>query len=72
MRTFLYSILGFLAATVLLWGALFIWAQLSLEATDSYWDRIPYAADVFFTCWIVAGITAALMAARRSRRRNEK
>lgn len=71
MRTFLYSALGFLAATVLLWGGLLVWAKLSLDAQDSYWDRAPYAADLFFACWIILGIAAAVLAARLSRRRNK-
>lgn len=68
MKTFLYSALGFLAATGLLWGGLFMWAGLSLDAQDSYWDRVPYAADIFFACWIFFGIGAALIAARFSHR----
>ena len=72
MKTFLYSALGFLAATVLLWGGLFLWGGLSLGAQDSYWDRTPYAADLFFACWIVVGIAAAVIAARLSRRRDNK
>lgn len=71
MRTFLYSALGFLAATVLLWGGLFIWAGLSLDTQDSYWDRAPYAADVFFACWILISFAAAVFAARLSRRRDK-
>ena len=71
MKTFLYSVLGFLGATILRWGGLFIWAKLSLDAQDSYWDRTPYAADIFFACWIFLGIAAAVLATRLRKRRDK-
>jgi hypothetical protein len=64
MKTVLYSILGFLGATVVVWGGLFAWGAIALPANDSYWDRSPYSADAFFACWIILAVCAAIAAAK--------
>lgn len=69
MKTFIYAVLGFLIATVVQWGGLAAWAAICLGDADSYWDRTPYAADLFVTGWIVFGLSAALSAAWWSRSR---
>jgi hypothetical protein len=71
MKTVLYSILGFLGATVVMWGGLFAWGAIALPANDSYWDRTPYSADVFFACWLVLSVCAAIAAGRLGRRRHK-
>ena len=47
MKTFLVSILGFLVASAVSWGALGVWSVVYLDEGDIYWDRTPYAADLF-------------------------
>ncbi len=66
MKTFLCSLLGFVLASVIAWGALLLWGGLVLQLPpgDSYWDRTPYAADIFLACWPCLAIGAAMLAAR--------
>lgn len=68
MKTFLYAVAGFAIASTLIWSALLAWAAVFVRAGDSYWDRTPYAADIFFACWLLFCIGAAMMAARIARR----
>lgn len=68
MKTFLYSLLGFVLASAIAWGGLLLWAAIYLDKSDSYWDRTPYAADVFFACWLMFAIATAIAAAWLSRR----
>jgi hypothetical protein len=74
MRTFLYSILAFVIASIIAWGGLFIWSAmlLKLKQGDSYWDRTPYAADIFFACWLCFAFGAAIVAALLSRRHDQR
>lgn len=69
MKTLVYAALGFILATVIVWGGLFAWALLFLDPHDSYWDRNASSAETFFICWFAAGIVAAGLAARLSHMR---
>lgn len=68
MKTTLYAITGFILASVLAWGGLLAWAAISVAGDDSYWDRTPYAADLFFAVWLLSAIGAAVAGIRLSRR----
>lgn len=68
MKTFLYSLLGFVVASAIAWGGLVVWGILFLPQGDSYWDRTPYAAEIFFAGWIAFAIGVAIWAGRLSRR----
>ncbi len=68
MKTFLCAVLGFLLASVIAWGGLLLWGVIFLDKGDSYWDRQPYAADVFFACWLVFSTATSIAAAWLSRR----
>ncbi|AQR69245.1 hypothetical protein BZG29_13490 [Janthinobacterium sp. LM6] len=70
MKTFLYSLLGFVLASAMAWGALLLWGGLVLQLPpgDSYWDRTPYAADMFLACWLCFATGAAMLAARLGHR----
>ncbi|MGK5040531.1 hypothetical protein ACQ4WQ_09320 [Janthinobacterium sp. GB1R12] len=74
MKTFLYSILAFVIASIIAWSGLFIWRAilLKLKQGDSYWDRAPYAADIFFACWLCFAFGAAIVAAMLSRRHEQR
>ena len=69
MKTFLYSLLGFVIASVIAWGAMLLWGGLVLQLSpgDSYWDRTPYAADIFLACWLCFATGAAVLAVRLAR-----
>lgn len=69
MKIVLHCLLGFFSATAIFWGGLFVWGTLTLSPNDSYWDRTPYAADIFFACWMTTSVLAAIFAARRARRK---
>jgi len=69
MKTLLYSLAGFLAATIVIWAGLFAWAAIFLSPADSYWDRSSNAADLFFLGWITLALLAAIAAGKMSRRR---
>ena len=68
MKTLLYSIMGFVIASIIAWGGLIAWGAIFLKQGDSYWDRTPYAAEIFFACWLFFAVGAAIVAARLSRR----
>ena len=69
LKTSIYSLLGFVMASAVAWGALLLWGALvlQLQPGDSYWDRTPYGADIFLACWLCLAIGAAILAARLGR-----
>lgn len=68
MKTVVYAAVGFAVASMAIWGALLAWSTVFLKAGDSYWDRTPYAADIFVSCWLLFAVSVAMMAARLARR----
>lgn len=72
MKTFLYAVLGFILASIVVWGGLLIWGAAVLKNGDSYWDRTPYAADAFFACWLIFSTAAGIAAAWLSRRNHRR
>lgn len=68
MKTFLYAIAGFAITSIIAWGGLLCWGAIFLERGDSYWDRTPYAAEVFCAAWLGCVIVTAVLAARWPRR----
>ena len=68
MTTLLFAIAGFITASAIAWGGLFAWGTIFLDAHDSYWDRTPYASDIFLACWLLLAIVGALAGAYLSRR----
>jgi hypothetical protein len=65
-------ILGILAATVVCWGALYLYGVLVLHGRGSLFDTNPLAANVFFVGWgvvsAVCAIAGAFVAVRTSGR----
>ena len=53
-------------------GRQLAWGTIFLAPNDSYWDRTPYAADIFFACWTVFAIGTACLTARLSRHRTKR
>ena len=70
MKAIRYAMLGFTIATGAAWGALLLWGAVFLKPGDSYWDRTPYAADIFFATWLALGLAAAIVGAKFSQRQN--
>jgi len=68
MKTFFYAIAGFAIASIIVWGGLLCWGAIFLEQGDSYWDRRPYAAEIFCAAWLGFAIVTAAWAARWRRR----
>lgn len=68
MRAIRYAILGFAIATAAAWGALLLGGAVFLTPGDSYWDRTPYAADIFLATWLALGLAAAIFGAKLSQR----
>ena len=68
MKPFFHAIAGFAIASIIAWGALLCWGAIFLARGDSYWDRTPYAAEVFCTAWLGFAIVTAVLAARWRRR----
>jgi hypothetical protein len=68
MKTFFCAIAGFAIASIIAWGGLLCWGAIFLEPGDSYWDRTPYAAQVFCAAWLGFAIVTAILAARWRRR----
>ena len=68
MKPFFHAIAGFAIASIIAWGGLLCWGQIFLERGDSYWDRTPYAAEVFCAAWLGFATLTAVLAARWRRR----
>lgn len=68
MKPFFCALAGFAIASIIAWGGLVCWGALFLEQDDSYWDRTPYAAQVFCAAWQGFAIVTPAWAARWRRR----
>lgn len=68
IKIFFYAIAGFAIASIIAWGGLLCWGAIFLEPGDSYWDRTPYAAQIFCAAWLVFASVTAVWAARWRRR----